>query len=140
MIETEAVNTFQFAVRMMVLKLQSFLHILPKKVLMYKILFLLVLLSFAACKNADSNKSDNADSAKRSTGLPTDTVAKEATFSFIDGCMENAKLTLGDQKAFAFCKCIYNQLKAQNPGADSIVLNELAMDTARVARMAAACR
>jgi hypothetical protein len=106
---------------------------------MYKIIFLLFAGWLLACNN-DKNTGRAADEPAKTTGLPKDSVAREATFSFIDGCMENAKLTLGDQKAFAFCKCIYEQFKAQNPGADSVQIEALAMDTARVAKMAAACR
>ena len=106
---------------------------------MYKLLLVLIAGCMLACNNS-ANEKKTTVTAKSSTGLPADSMAREATFSFIDGCMQNAKLTLGDQKAFAFCKCIYDQLKAQNPGADSIAIEELATDTARVSTMAAKCR
>jgi hypothetical protein len=54
--------------------------------------------------------------------------------------MDNFRVALGEAKAYAFCKCMYNQLKAQNPGADSVAIEELAMDTARVNRLAAKCQ
>lgn len=94
-----------------------------------------------ACNNNKSGR-DTANNASTTapTALPKDSVARVATFSFIDGCMDNAKLTLGDEKAFAFCKCIYSQIKAENPAADSVQIEQLAMDTARVAKMAANCR
>lgn len=106
---------------------------------MYKIILLLLAGWLLACDNNNTRK-DNSPVSSNRTALPNDSLSREATFSFIDGCMENAKLTLGDQKAFAFCKCIYQQFKVQNPGADSAQIEALAMDTARVAKMAAACR
>ena len=107
---------------------------------MNKLILLAVAGFFVACNNSDTAKKKNADTAKKTNGIPADSVAKDATFSFIDGCMQNARITLGDQKAYAFCKCIYNQLKAQNPGADSIDIEELARDTATVNKIAATCR
>lgn len=106
---------------------------------MYKIILLMLAGWLLACNNNNTGRTA-ANPASTTTALPKDSVAREATFSFIDGCMENAKLTLGNEKAFAFCKCIYGQIKAENPGADSVQIEQLAMDTARVAKMAANCR
>jgi len=106
---------------------------------MYKLLLILCIGCFFSCKNSSSTK-DKSDSANNSSVIPADSNARVATFNFIDECMLNAKITLGDQKAYAFCKCIYAQLKAQNPGADSIAIEGLATDTARIAKMAANCR
>ena len=107
---------------------------------MYKLFLLLIISSLMACNNASTTRERATDSAKTTAGLPNDSLAKEATFSFVDGCMQNFRVALGEAKAYAFCKCMYNQLKAQNPGADSIAIEELAMDTARVAKLAANCR
>lgn len=105
-------------------------------------LFLLAVCFATACSNNNSRSTDanNASTQTVNTGIPKDSVARDATFSFIEGCMQNARLTLGEQKAYAYCKCIYNQIKAENPGSDSIAIEELAMDTARVARMSQKCR
>lgn len=107
---------------------------------MYKLLILFFMATLVACNNSSTTKEKNNDSAKTTAGLPTDSLAKEATFSFVDGCMQNFKIALGEAKAYAFCKCVYDQLKAQNPGADSLAIDELASDTARVAKLAAKCR
>ena len=107
---------------------------------MYKFLFLFAISFLLACNNSATTKETKGDSAITSSGLPADSNAREATFSFVDGCMQNFRIALGEPKAYAFCKCVYNQLKAQNPGADSIAIEELAMDTARVAKLAANCR
>jgi len=122
-----------------VLKLQRQWNSFHKPIVMQKIFLFLFVAALFACNNS-SRSGRASDSTKKTAGLPSDSMAREATFSFIDGCMENSKLTLGDQKAFAFCKCIYDQLKAQNPGADSLEIDRIAMDTARLAKMAANCR
>lgn len=106
---------------------------------MYKLFLILFIGCLVSCDNSSSKK-DKADSPKVLQGIPADSNARVATFNFIDECMNNAKITLGDQKAYAFCKCIYAQLKAENPGADSIAIEGLATDTARIAKMAANCR
>jgi hypothetical protein len=106
---------------------------------MYKLLLLLVIGSLLACNNSGTKeKKDNA--ATTSSCLPADSNARAATFSFVDGCMQNFRIALGEPKAYAFCKCVYNQLKEQNPKADSLLIEELALDTARVAALAAKCR
>ena len=106
---------------------------------MQKVFLFFLIAMFAACNSSDNAKrSDGA--AKNSSNLPTDSTSREATFNFIDACVENSKLTLGDQKAFVFCKCIYTQLQAQNPDMDSARLNAMLTDTARVSKMAANCR
>lgn len=108
---------------------------------MYKLILLIAISCFVACNNTNNTSAGNADSANRTTSaLPKDSLSKVATFSFVDGCMDNFRVALGEAKAYAFCKCMYNQLKAQNPGADSVAIEELAMDTARVNRLAAKCQ
>ncbi len=107
---------------------------------MQKMILLIIAGFLFACNNSNTTTGNNADSAKKTAGLPKDSLAREATFSFVDGCMQNFRIALGEAKAYAFCKCVYDQLKTQNPGADSIAIEELATDTARVAKMAANCR
>ena len=105
---------------------------------MYKLVVLLFVFILAACNNSNTAADRTSDSANKATVPATDSVSKEAAFSFIDGCVENAKLTLGEQKAYVFCKCIYDQAKSKYPDMDSARMASL--DTAEVARMAAACR
>ena len=108
---------------------------------MYKWILPIAIGLLFACNNSDNTSKNRTEApAKSSAALPADSLEREATFNFIDGCMQNARVTLGDEKAFAFCKCIYDQLKARNPGADSVAIEELARDTATVTRMAASCR
>ena len=105
---------------------------------MYKVFLLLFTACLFACNN--SGKENKSTTTTTSAGLPADSNARAATFSFVDGCMDNFRIALGEPKAYAFCKCIYNQIKTENPNADSVLIEELARDTARVARMAAKCR
>lgn len=109
---------------------------------MHKLFILLAVCFLTACNNSNNPQSANGVSASQTTtnGISKDPVARRAKFTFIDDCMQNARITLGDQKAYAYCKCIYEQLKAQNPGADSVEIEELALDTARIVRMAEKCR
>lgn len=107
---------------------------------MYRFLFFALAAGLFACNDSGSSTKTTASRERKTSSLPADSVAREATYSFIDGCMENAKLTLGNEKAYSFCKCIYAQLKAENPKADSLEIDKLALDTARLAKMADACR
>ncbi|MDQ6609789.1 MAG: hypothetical protein M3Y85_08215 [Bacteroidota bacterium] len=106
---------------------------------MYKLLILLFVSFFAACNNASTPDAKTSDSATKPILRPADSIAREAEMNFIDGCVENAKLTLGEAKAYTFCKCVFAQVKAKYPVMDSTVMTALS-DTAEVARMAANCR
>lgn len=106
--------------------------------LSFCLLFLL-----AACGNADSSKTAGTDSLQRPAtviALPTDSAALNEELSFIEGCVDNAKLTLGEQKGYAFCKCLYGQVHTKNPTMDSAQLAAMLQDTAMMNRLAANCR
>lgn len=102
-------------------------------------LFLLLVSGFAACKNNEASTASQKDTAAVvSAPLAKDSAGRVEQLSFIDGCVDNAKLTLGEEKAFAFCKCMYAQIQAKHPGLDSAEITNL--DSATVAKLAAACR
>ena len=107
----------------------------------YKLLLVSVISLLFACNNSSTHTKDS-DPGKKSAALPADSMSKEALFSFVDGCITNAnaKLTLGEEKAFAFCKCMYEQLRKDNPEIDSARLDALVNDTAQITKMAASCR
>lgn len=106
---------------------------------MRTVLFLVLLCGFAACKNNDASTASPKDTAAAvNVSLRNDSAGRVAQLSFIDGCMENSRLTLGEPKAFAFCKCMYEQIEAKYPNLDSAGIANL--DTATVARLAASCR
>lgn len=96
----------------------------------------------AACGNASTPEANRADSFQRptTTPLPADSAALNEELSFIDGCVDNAKLTLGEQKGYAFCKCLYGQVQAKNPTMDSVQLDAMMQDTAMMNRLSANCR
>ena len=106
----------------------------------YKLLLVSVISVLFACNNSSTDTAKRSDSANKRVLMPADSMSREALFSFIDGCVTNSKLTLGEEKAFIFCKCIYDQLRTSNPPIDSAQLDALVNDTAHVARMAAKCR
>ena len=106
----------------------------------FKLIFFCFIFGLAACNSSSNNKSESKDAKVKKGILPADSMSKEALFSFIDGCVANSKLTLGEEKAFAFCKCIYEQIRTANPGMDSARVDAMVNDTAQVAKMAANCR
>ena len=107
---------------------------------MYKLLILLFVSCLAACNNASTPAATAPDAVTKPTvQRHTDSVEREGEMNFIDGCVENAKLTLGEAKAYTFCKCIYAQAKTKYPNMDSAAMTALS-DTAEIAKMAANCR
>lgn len=105
----------------------------------YKLISLCAIVFLVACNNT-STPGEKNESSKKGATLPADSMSREALFSFVDGCVANAKLTLGEEKAFGFCKCMYDQLRKDNPDVDSVKLYALVNDTAQAAKMAANCR
>ena len=105
----------------------------------YKLIALCAIVLVFACNNSSAPGEKN-ESSKKAALLPADSMSRDALFSFVDGCVANAKITLGEEKAFGFCKCIYEQLRKNHPDIDSTKLIALANDTAQVAKMAASCR
>ena len=106
----------------------------------YKILLVSFISFLFACNDSSKNTVKTSEPGKKNIPLPADSMTREALFSFIDGCVANSKLTLGEEKAFVFCKCIYDQLRTSYPAMDSVQLIALVNDTAQVAKMASNCR
>jgi spore coat polysaccharide biosynthesis protein SpsF (cytidylyltransferase family) len=123
----------------MVLKLHSSREIAIIMSGLFKFLSLCTVLFLFACDNS-SNTREQKQSSKKTATLPADSMSKEALFSFVDGCIGDFKLALGEQKAFAFCKCMYDQVRNDNPDIDSVKLKTLVNDSAQVNKMAANCR
>lgn len=108
---------------------------------MRKLLFLLLASGFAACNNGPAPANPQTETKPAAAVVPrpfTDSATRPFALNFLNGCVENAKLTLGEAKAFAFCKCMYNQVHAKYPDLDSAAL--LRIDSAEINRMAASCR
>ena len=103
------------------------------------LIVLLFAIGVAACNNGQRPAATNSDSSSSTNkALSTDSAARVAELSFIDGCVENSKLTLGETKAFAFCKCMYGQIHAKYPDMDSAQIAK--MDTATINKLAESCR
>ena len=102
---------------------------------MYKFILLAALCSFAACKNDQKGGKSLTDTKSTKAGGFT---AEE--MEFVDGCVENAKANLGEEKAFILCKCILTQFKKENPSMDSTIMVRMMNDTAKIARLAANCK
>lgn len=105
----------------------------------FKILPLCVVAFLLSCDNSSNTEKQNPSSKKAAT-VPSDSLSKEALFSFVDGCIGDFKLALGEEKAFAFCKCMYDQVREDNPDIDTTRLKALVNDSAQVNKMAANCR
>ena len=87
---------------------------------MYKLLSLFVMMAFIACNNADTNTA-----AKDS--LPTIdtpqvhyfTWTKQEEGEFLSGCVDSAKVKLGETAAYRYCNCVLRQLRQKFPSMDS---------------------
>jgi hypothetical protein len=119
-------------------------EIITKHLIMYKVIFLFCCLSFIACSNNESstpaeNKGDTANTT--SNALPHVTnLQPESELEVLASCVDNAKAQLGEQKAFALCKCVLGQVQQKYPGADSTAIVAHLSDTAQVAQMAKQCQ
>lgn len=107
---------------------------------MQKLLFLFCGLCLLACTNQSSDTAGNKDSAANGAATnATGTLTNDA-LSFLSPCVDNAKASLGEQQAYALCKCMYNQVQQQHPNEDSTTLLKHLSDTAEVASLAKNCK
>ena len=107
---------------------------------MYKLFFILFVSYLTACNSsADTNADKKNDSANQQTSKLRNSYT-EAEMNFIDACVESSKASLGEAKAYTFCKCMLPQAKAKVPDMDSTAMDALGRDTAEVTRMAANCK
>lgn len=93
-----------------------------------------------ACNNSATSANEPKSSKKAAAVLPADSMSREALFVFIDDCVTSATPTHGQEKAFALCKCMYEQLRKDNSGIDSAQMLTLSHDTAQVRRMLENCK
>lgn len=104
---------------------------------MYKLLLFLGLAVFVSCK-------DNKTPTKQQGVTNSDPIAKDSfttdEMDLIDGCVENAQASIGEEKAFILCKCILLQVKKDNPNLDSATLARTISDTAKVGQLAKNCK
>ena len=105
---------------------------------MIKLFLSLTLLLIIACNNSKAPSADNtttdADSAVAKSYKWTDQEEKE----FLAGCVDNAKANVSDTTAYAYCKCVLDQLKLAFPNLDSA--SSIIMDTTKAAAYVAKCK
>ena len=107
---------------------------------MRKHLCLLVYIFCFSCSNESSNSATENASATAAPGGVTQALSKETELQILAGCVDNAKATLGDTKAYALCKCVLGQVQEKHPSADSATLIQYLSDTTEVAAMAKKCK
>ena len=106
---------------------------------MIKRLCLLVYIFCFSCNN-ESSKPATENTSAAAPGNVTQTLSKESELEILAGCVDNARASLGDAKAYALCKCVLGQVQEKHPDADSAALIRYLSDTTEVAAMAKKCQ
>jgi hypothetical protein len=96
-------------------------------------MFALALLT--ACKNGPKTP---VSIDKGSASSKTYTWPKEEENEFMSGCVDSAKVKIGEPAAYVQCKCILEQLKSGYPSMDSAA--PALMDVKYVASLAEKCK
>ncbi|HEV7329794.1 MAG TPA: hypothetical protein VGN63_02045 [Flavisolibacter sp.] len=107
---------------------------------MIKRICLLVYIFCFSCSNETSNSATENASTSAAPGGVTQALSKESELEILAGCVDNAKTTLGDTRAYALCKCVLGQVQEKHPQADSAALIRYLSDTTEVAAMARNCK
>lgn len=106
---------------------------------MQQLIFLFCALLLLACNNQATNTGASKDSvAKSAPGGSGKFTADE--LEFLAPCFDNAKNTLGEDRAYTLCRCLYDQVQKKYPGADSTTLMQHLSDTAEVRQMTMNCQ
>lgn len=104
---------------------------------MHKMLFPFCVLSLLACNNQSTTAGSGKDTAVKRTAASKFTADE---LEFLAPCFDNAKNTLGDDRAYTLCRCLYEQVQKKYPGADSTTLMQHLSDTAEVRQMTMNCQ
>lgn len=105
---------------------------------MNKLFALIVSFIFIACNNP-STKVDSKDMTSKNNIPHTATNwTREDELEFTAGCVDHVKVGLGEEKAYAYCKCVLDQVKTKY-AMDSTIVEKLS-DTAEIAKMALNCK
>jgi hypothetical protein len=96
---------------------------------------LIALLLLASCKNGPKTSAENE---KGNSSVKAYTWPASEENEFMSGCVDSAKLKIGEPAAFAQCKCILEQLKSSYPNMDSAA--PALMDVKYVADLAEKCK
>lgn len=107
---------------------------------MLKRLCLLAYIFCFSCSNESSDSASESPTKNTAPGSVTQAFSTESELEILASCVDNAKATLGDAKAYALCKCVLGQVQQKHPTADSAALIRYLSDTAEVAAMAKKCQ
>lgn len=106
---------------------------------MLKVFLSFLMLAFVACNNNSKDTASGTDSVSaNSVNTKSYTWKDEEEKDFLAGCVDKAKIKLSDTAAFAYCKCVLNQLKQTFPNMDSAA--GVLMDSARAAVYVEKCK
>lgn len=103
---------------------------------MIRIAFIFLSLAALSCNSGPKPAPQQEAHPSAASHSYTWTEAEEK--EFLSGCVDSAKLKLGEAAAYARCKCILGQLKQAYPNMDSAA--PALMDVKKVAAMAAQCK
>ncbi len=103
---------------------------------MLKVFPLAVLTALAACNTAPKSAHEKEPQGGKSVKMYS--WAAEEEREFLSGCVDSARVKLGEAAAFAQCKCILNQLKQTFPNMDSAA--PALMDVKKVAAFVQKCK
>lgn len=103
---------------------------------MFKLFLFLLIIALVAC-NSDT-KTPQATMPSTIDTTKSYTWSDEDEKEFLAGCVENAQARLNDTAAFAYCKCVLEQLKHTYPNMDSAAA--IIMDSARAAVYVDRCK
>lgn len=95
-------------------------------------------LVFLACNNSTTETTTVKDTAAKGTTVSKNWTPEEE-LEFVGPCVENAKARFGEAKAYAYCKCIFQQVNTKYSNLDSAALMDKLSDTAEIAQMAKNC-
>ena len=106
---------------------------------MSKVFSLLLILALATACNSNNSKVDASDigAAKQDSTVTKYNWTTEEEKQYLADCVNNAKPRLNDTAAYAYCKCVLQQLKQKFPTADSAAV---VLDSAMAAQLAANCK
>lgn len=108
---------------------------------MVKLLFFAGGFLLFACNNQPANTGASKDTTAKSTSARAGSARFNADeLEFLAPCFDNAKNTLGEERAYTLCRCLYDQVQKKYPGADSTTLVQHLSDTAEVRQMTLNCQ
>lgn len=105
--------------------------------IMIKLFFTAIIFLFVACNNSNTPTADTATAGSDSALAKSYTWTNEEEKDFLAGCVDNAKANVSDTAAYAYCKCVLDQLKQVFPNMDSA--SAIIMDTTKAAAYVAKC-